>query len=501
MRLSLLTKDIETLFLSADATITGITLDSREVQAGFLFIATPGTQSDGRTFIPEAIQRGAGAVLTTEQLLDIPPSVACLLSSNIRHDTAIIASRFYRRKPQNIAAITGTSGKTSTAQFVREIWQTLGHTSASIGTLGVVTQSGTDYGSLTTPDAVTLHRLLDDLSGKGITHLSLEASSHGLDLHRLDNVHVKVAGFTNLSRDHMDYHGTPENYLNAKLRLFRDILPPDGTVVLNADIPEIESLITAAHGKHILTYGHKGADIRLLKATPESDGQRIEAQIMGHVYDFRLPAIGEFQSMNILCALGLVIANGAAADKAVAAAEKISGVPGRLQLVGTTPSGATIFVDYAHKPDALENVLKAMRPHVTAHEGAKLGVAFGCGGNRDSGKRPIMGEIATRLADWTIITDDNPRREDAATIRREVLAGCANGVDVLEIGDRAEAIKTGIMRLGTYDVFIIAGKGHESGQIVGEETHPFDDAEVARVVLGAIDSPNWYCFKTPPIPD
>jgi len=486
MRLSSLIASSDGSTLHGDDTdITGLTADSREVKPGFLFVAIPGANYDGRKFIFEAIKRGAAAVLAPEET-DIVPRVSFVISPDLRSTISRVASRFYPQQPEMIAAITGTSGKTSTAQFTREIWQALGHKSASIGTLGLITAHETRYGSLTTPDAITLHRLLAEIAGKGITHLAMEASSHGLALNRLDNVHVKIGGFTNLSRDHLDFHGTMEEYLAAKLRLFTAVMPKKSIAVLNTDASEYEEIAADSRGRGhtIISYGQGGKDLRLKKVTPDSRGQILQFEMFGKPAEILLPVIGSFQAWNALCALGMVIGSGADHAKAAEALGKVTGVPGRLQLAGYTKSGAAIFVDYAHKPDALENVLKALRPHVAVHRGAKLGVVFGCGGNRDAGKRPIMGAIAQRGADWVIVTDDNPRHEEPSSIRQAILGGCKPGPDLREIGDRAEAIAAGINRLGPNDVLVIAGKGHESGQIIGDKTLPFDDAEVARKVLG-----------------
>jgi UDP-N-acetylmuramoyl-L-alanyl-D-glutamate--2,6-diaminopimelate ligase len=521
MRLTKLTASGEGMALHGeDRDITGIVADSRKIEPGFLFAAIPGETHDGRKFIPEAIRRGVAAILIPEDnavgmppLLtspargeehhrawcDSPPlaggveggsaqpgadsAIAFVTTPNIRKSISSVAAQFYPRQPETIAAVTGTSGKTSVAQFAREIWQTLGRQSASIGTLGLVTAKETRYGSLTTPDAITLHRMLDEISGNGISHLAMEASSHGLAMNRLDHVRIKAAAFTNLSHDHLDFHETMENYLETKRRLFVEVLPEGGAAVINADAPQFESLTNLARTRNqkLFGFGIKGKEIRLISAKPDVKGQVLRFDLFGISHEILLPVTGQFQAWNALCALGLVIGCGENANRAAAALADISGVPGRLQLVGHTQSGGAIFVDYAHKPDALENVLNAVRPHVKT--GAKLGVVLGCGGNRDKGKRPMMGEIADRLADWVIVADDNPRHEDPAAIRSEILAGCASG-DVQEIADRAEAIAAGIARLGEGDILIIAGKGHEPGQIVGDTTLPFDDVDVAREALG-----------------
>lgn len=487
MRLSQLITRNDTISLhGGDCEVTSITADSRQVTEGSLFIAIPGTKHDGREFVDDAIKRGARAVLLPGQL-SLPPTVTQLTTGNVRLATAKLAALFYPEQPETIVAITGTSGKTSTAQFTRELWQIMGQQSASIGTLGYISATESLYGSLTTPDAITLHQMLSKAALGGVTHLAMEASSHGLDLHRLDAVRLQAGGFTNLSRDHLDYHQTMENYLAAKMRLFSTLLPTGAYAVLNAD-DQVHSTIEAtakAHGLKVFSYGKNGKEIKILSIKPQASQQIISAEIFGTIHEIPLPVMGEFQAWNAMLALGLTIATGSDAGKAVQALSQLRGVPGRLQHVGNTKSGGVVFVDYAHKPDALENVLSALRPHVAAHNGAQLSVVFGCGGNRDKGKRPIMGEIAQRLADSVIVTDDNPRHENPATIRQEVLQGCRDKGNVLEIGDRANAIAEAIRKLKQHDVLVIAGKGHESGQIIGDETHPFDDADIARKVIEA----------------
>ncbi|NTU76477.1 MAG: UDP-N-acetylmuramoyl-L-alanyl-D-glutamate--2,6-diaminopimelate ligase [Alphaproteobacteria bacterium] len=471
----------------ADRDIAGLTADSRQVKAGYLFIAVPGTQQDGRAYIPEALAKGATALVVPEGASrdTIPSSVSVLTVPDVRLFLSQLAARYYPRQPAHIAAVTGTSGKTSTVQFTRELWALNGHKAASIGTLGLITPTDKRYGSLTTPDALTLHQLLDETAGQGITHLAMEASSHGLELHRLDQVHVKLAAFTNLSRDHLDYHENMANYFAAKKLLFSDVLASDGVAVLNADAPEFDALqsLCQTRGLRFLSFGKNGKDLRLTHYAPHPQGQIVRFSLHGQEHEILLPVIGEFQIWNSLCALALVIGDGEDPAKSVESLTRLSGVPGRLELIGKSAQGGTVFVDYAHKPAALEHVLAALRPHVAAHPGAQLHVIFGCGGNRDKGKRPLMGEIAQRLADAVIVTDDNPRREVPETIRKEILNGCVAGPNLREIGDRGEAIKTGIAALRAGDVLVIAGKGHESGQIVGDQVLPFDDADVARHFL------------------
>ncbi len=479
----LLSKLTKLPFTGPDVDVKGVTEDSRKVQPGFLFIATPGLKQDGREFIDDAIKKGAVAILVPEGSDNA--AVTTLKTGDIRKETAVFAASFYPRQPQTVLAVTGTSGKTSTAQFVRELAQALGHKSASIGTLGLVDATGTHYGSLTTPDAITIHHLLDECAGKGITHVAMETSSHGIEFKRLESVNFKAGAFTNLSRDHLDYHQTMEAYFEAKNGLFSRLLPSDGAAVINADIPEYAPLaqVAKSRGLRLISYGKNAKDLRLLDSRIDQNGQVLSLEIFGKKMEVLLPVLGIFQAWNALCAAGLLIGSGSDASKTIEAFTKVSVVPGRLQFIGLSKKGGEVYVDYAHKPDALENVLRAMRPHVAATQGAKLGVIFGCGGNRDKGKRPIMGDLAQRLADWVIVTDDNPRYEDAATIRTEILAGCADKSNVHEVGDRGAAIIEGINKLNAKDALIIAGKGHEPGQLVRDQVLPFDDAEEARKAI------------------
>ncbi len=465
--------------------ITGLTADSRAVEPGFLFAALPGSRVDGRDFIDQAVAKGATTILapTGTTLPATITGVELITDDRPRRRFAKMAAAFYGEQPGTIAAVTGTNGKTSTANFARQIWEKLGKSAASLGTLGITAPGMEQYGALTTPDPVALHASLAELAEAGITHLAMEASSHGLDQHRLDGVRVTAAGFTNLSRDHLDYHGTMEAYLAAKGRLFDEVLEPGGTAVLNADAPECPALAARAEaaGRRVLRYGAQGTDIQLDTATPQPRGLDLKLTVRGRTVDIQLPLAGAFQAANALCALGLVLADGSEPDSAIAALEGLTGVRGRLELVAQHPNGAAVYVDYAHTPDALETVLTALRPHTRG----KLVAVFGCGGDRDPGKRPVMGATVARLADRAIVTDDNPRTEDPATIRAAALAACPGSI---EIGDRAEAIRTAIAGLAPDDVLVIAGKGHETGQIVGEDVHPFDDAEHARAAaedLGA----------------
>jgi UDP-N-acetylmuramoyl-L-alanyl-D-glutamate--2,6-diaminopimelate ligase len=393
----------------------------------------------------------------------------------------LLAARFYGRQPRTIAAVTGTNGKTSVAHFTREIWAATGHAAASLGTLGLVSPQGRRPGALTTPDPVGLHRDLAGLAASGIEHVALEASSHGLAQHRLDGVRIAAAAFTNLTRDHLDYHVDMEAYRAAKERLFSELLPAGEAAVLNADSPEFARLTALCRGRghRIIGYGHRaGSDLRLLQREPGSFGQRLAIAAFGSTHRLELPLVGAFQAMNALAALGLALATGTPPEAVFAAVPGLPGVPGRLQLVGQAAAGAPVFVDYAHTPDALAAVLTALRPHAAG----RLLVVFGAGGDRDRGKRPQMGRTAAALADRVYVTDDNPRSEDPAAIRRAILAAAP---DAVEIGDRGAAIAAAIGELRPGDVLVIAGKGHESGQIVRDAVLPFDDALVAREVLRA----------------
>ena len=457
--------------------LSGIASDSRKVKPGFLFVAVPGTKADGLGFVPQALAAGAAAVMA-ERKPELPEHVAFLETRNVRRALALAAARFYPRQPATIAAVTGTSGKTSVAAFSRQIWSSLGLPAASIGTVGIVSPKGETYGSLTTPDPIELHRTLDALSREGVTHLALEASSHGLDQYRLDGVRVAAGAFTNLSRDHLDYHPTMEAYLAAKLRLFSDLIAPGGAAVINVDDCYSGKVLDAAEarGLKVLTVGVGGEGITLVDGAIDGFGQVVRLAHAGREYRVKLPLVGAFQVQNAAVAAGLAIATGAKAAAVFAALEKLEGAKGRLELAGTF-NGAPVFVDYAHKPDALQKALDALRPYTRG----RLVLVFGCGGDRDAGKRPIMGKIAVENAEHVIVTDDNPRSENPAAIRREILAG-APGAE--EIGDRGEAIRTAVKRLNDGDVLLIAGKGHETGQIVGDRVLPFSDHDAVAAALG-----------------
>jgi UDP-N-acetylmuramoyl-L-alanyl-D-glutamate--2,6-diaminopimelate ligase len=455
---------------------SGLASDSREVKPGYLFAALAGAKANGATFLKEAVERGAVAVLGRP---DVAPAAQALgvrfiADENPRRRLAREASRFFGAQPKTIAAITGTKGKSSIVSFVREIWTALGKPAASLGTVGVVTPDGEIPLKNTTPGPIEVHRLLAKLKHDGIDHLALEASSHGLDQFRLDGVEIAACGFTNITRDHMDYHADFEHYLRAKLRLFAEVVRDGGIAVVNADAAHADRFIAAAkaRGLTVMTVGEQGETITLLSRTGRIDGQTLTIRHAGATHTIDLPLAGSFQASNALVAAALVIGLGDDPAKVFAALEHLKGAPGRLEKVAIAASGAPVYVDYAHTPDSLEQVLKAVRPHVTG----RLHVIFGCGGDRDKGKRPLMGEAAAANADVVIVTDDNPRTEDAATIRREALAGAPHA---REIGDRAQAIHDGIAALATGDMLIIAGKGHETGQTIGGETHPFSDRDQA----------------------
>ncbi len=472
---------------AAEIEITGITADSRKVAAGNLFAALPGTVEDGRRYIDDALWRGAVAILAPEDadLAALSSSVALVTDSNPRRRYATLAARYFERQPETVAAVTGTNGKTSVAVFLRQIWAALGMPAGSTGTLGTQIANpggGNDVhigGSLTTPDPADLHATLAELKGRGVDHLAMEASSHGLDQYRLDGVRIRAAGFTNLSRDHLDYHGDEERYFAAKKRLFGDLLQDDGVAVLNAD--DVRSSVLRAvaqeRGCRVIDTGRDASDIVLREQTPNPAGQSLDIEIFGRHHRIELPLIGGFQASNALLALGLAIGCGADADAAPNVLGRLASVRGRLEQVAVLSSGASIYVDYAHTPDALVTVLQAIRPHVTG----KLSVIFGCGGDRDPGKRPLMGAAAAQHADRVILTDDNPRSEDPATIRSQAMTGCPGALD---IGDRRAAIAVGIETLAAGDVLIVAGKGHEQGQTVGGRVLPFDDASVVRDIVG-----------------
>ncbi|WP_128291527.1 UDP-N-acetylmuramoyl-L-alanyl-D-glutamate--2,6-diaminopimelate ligase [Afifella aestuarii] len=468
---------------AAEVWISGLTADSREVVRGTLFAALPGTKSDGASFIPDAMKKGAAAILTGTKPLPEDPGVPVIRAADPRRALAVAAANFFGRQPERVVAITGTSGKTSVAVFTRQIFAHAGLKAASLGTIGLVTSDGQTKPGLTTPDPVYLHRTLADLAKSGVTHLALEASSHGLDQRRLDGVKLAAGGFTNLSRDHLDYHKTLEEYLLAKLRLFEVLLPEGAAAVADADQKEAMRVRAIARRRNLsyLSIGKAGETLRLLSVTRMPDGARLLLEVNGEKRYVPLPLIGEFQVSNALMAACLAVGAGLSVDQALAALPELQGAPGRLELVGSHPNGAQVFVDYAHKPGAITAALQALRPHTQN----RLVIIFGAGGDRDPGKRELMGEAAREAADRVIVTDDNPRSEDPASIRRAIMAAVPKA---REIGDRREAIRQGIAGLEAGDILLVAGKGHETGQTVGDQVLPFSDQEEVRKALAETGS-------------
>ncbi|MFC7735288.1 UDP-N-acetylmuramoyl-L-alanyl-D-glutamate--2,6-diaminopimelate ligase [Roseomonas sp. GCM10028921] len=464
--------------------VTALTADSRQVVPGALFAALPGVRTDGRSHIEEAVRRGAAAVLAPEGT-EWPPGVPprpMVTAADPRRALALMAARFHGAQPGTVVAVTGTNGKTSTADFLRQVWADTSARAASMGTLGLVAEGFPQGPSLTTPDPVSLHATLAAIARAGVTHAAMEASSHGLEQRRLDGVVLAGAGFSNLTRDHLDYHGTIEAYREAKLRLFDTLLEPGRPAVVNADMDgaTLTALrsIAAARRLRLLTVGEAGVDLRVIRHAPLADGQELELALFGRRETLHLPLVGRYQADNVMVAAALAVATGLPLDHVLGALPRLRGVRGRMELAARLPNGAAVYVDYAHTPDALERLLLALRPHA-----ARLHLVFGAGGDRDPGKRPLMGAAAAAGADRVVVTDDNPRSEDPAAIRAAVLAACPGGV---EIGGREAAIAEAMAALGPGDVLAVAGKGHESGQTIGGVTHPFDDAEVVRRLAGAV---------------
>ncbi|MBX3496753.1 MAG: UDP-N-acetylmuramoyl-L-alanyl-D-glutamate--2,6-diaminopimelate ligase [Parvibaculum sp.] len=477
---ALMGSDLPALPMGGATEIRGLTADSRAVKPGFLFAALPGTKVDGSRFIPQALAQGAAALLVP-QGAGVEAGVPVIAVRNPRRRLALMAARFFGKQPGIVAAVTGTNGKTSVATFVRQIWAALGIEAASLGTLGIESAGGARELGFTTPDPVALQAELAALADEGVTHLAMEASSHGLAQYRLDGVKLAAAGFTNITRDHMDYHTSFDDYLYAKLRLFGEVMGPGGVAVINADsaqAAEFEALCWA-RGHRIISVGRKGRGICLIAARPTARGQALELVHGGANYEVQLPLVGAFQASNALVAAGLVIGCGGAASRVFEALENLKGARGRMEEAAHLPNGASVYIDYAHTPDALENMLEAMRPHATG----KLAVVFGCGGDRDAGKRPQMGEIAARLADTVYVTDDNPRSEAAAAIRAAILKASPGAT---EIGDRAAAIETAMRALQPGDVLVVAGKGHETGQTVGDKVIPFSDHDAVAAAAKKI---------------
>ena len=470
------------------AQVTGLAVDSRLVQPGFLFAALPGTRVHGGEFITYALRMGAGAILTDRAGAGLASDAlaasdaALIIADHPRQTLAYTAALWFGAQPATMVAVTGTSGKTSVATFTRQIWQALGLQACSLGTMGV---EGDYQAPLahTTPEPITLHRVLAEMTAAGVTHAAMEASSHGLDQNRLDAVRLKAAAFTNFSQDHLDYHADFAEYFAAKALLFDRVLPEDGVAVINTDSARGVEMLThaQARGQRVLTIGRaEGCSLRILAQRFDATGQELRFAHMGVVRNIRLNLIGGFQAENVLAAAGLAIGAGAAAGAVFDTLAGLRTVRGRMELAAARDNGATVFVDYSHKPGALISALQSLRPHVMG----RVVVVFGAGGDRDRLKRPLMGQAAAEFADEVFVTDDNPRSEDPAAIRAEVMAGCPRAT---EVGDRAEAILRGVDALGPGDALLIAGKGHETGQIIAGNTYPFDDAEQASISVAALD--------------
>jgi len=471
----------------ATAQVTGLSVDSRDVKPGHLFAALPGSRVHGAEFAPFALRMGASAILTDAEgariaraaLQDFKP--ALILSDCPRETLARTAALFFAAQPRIMVAVTGTNGKTSVSTFVRQIWRVLGLAAVNLGTTGVEGAWSAPLAH-TTPEPITLHRVLAEAAANGITHAAMEASSHGLDQNRLDGVVLKAAGFTNFTQDHLDYHKTFEAYFDAKAGLFARVLPEDGTAVINMDDPRGADIfsIATARGQTPLTVGRDAADLCLLSQRMDATGQDLRLSYAGKTVQTRLNLVGDFQASNVLVAAGLVIACGAAPSDVFESFAQLRTVRGRMELAATRANGAAVYVDYAHTPDAVETALRALRPHVMG----RLVVVLGAGGDRDPFKRPLMGQAAARFADVVFVTDDNPRSETPADIRAEVMQGCP---EAAEVGDRAEAILRAVDALEAGDALLIAGKGHESGQIVGSQVLPFDDVEQASIAVAALE--------------
>jgi UDP-N-acetylmuramoyl-L-alanyl-D-glutamate--2,6-diaminopimelate ligase len=472
-----------------DPEVTGIALDSRQVKPGYLFAALPGSTVHGGEFIQYALRQGAGTILTDRKGAEIAAGelaasdAVLVVAEDPRAALAGAAALWFAAQPECMVAVTGTSGKTSVASFTRQIWQALGHKAISLGTMGV---QGDFTAKLahTTPDPLTLHRILAEAAAVGVTHAAMEASSHGLDQRRLDGVRLKAGAFTNFSQDHLDYHRNFDDYFAAKALLFNHVLDEGAAAVINIDDPRGRqmAMIARERGLALTTIGRDGAaDLRILGQRYDATGQDLRFSVHGQAHLVRLALIGGFQAENVLAAAGLAIAAGDDTARVIETLPELTTVRGRMELAAMRDNGAAVFVDYSHKPGALASALQSLRPHVMG----RIVVVFGAGGDRDRLKRPLMGEAAREFADVVFVTDDNPRTEDPAAIRAEVMAGA--GPDAIEVGDRAEAILRGVDALQPGDALLIAGKGHETGQIVGTDVYPFDDAEQASVAVAALD--------------
>lgn len=482
MHLSQLFPDVS---FAVDANVTALCEDTRRARAGTVFFAHVGSKQNGLTYARDAIMAGCVAIVVPSDAVlgDVPSTVPIIRVANTRAELARAAAALYPGQPEQMVAITGTSGKTSTAYFVQQFLTLLDTPAVSIGTIGVA-GAMTRESSLTTPEAPELHQLLQDLSSARITHAAIEASSQAIIQHRLDHVVFKAAAFLNLSRDHLDYHDTMENYFAAKARLFDTLLPTGAPAIINADDAYAQKLLSicATRGLKPITFGTAdNADLRLISNHKTPHRQDIVFTAERGTHEIHTRIAGGFQAMNLLAAIALCRAVGLHLDDLVAVAPQIVAPPGRLQPVPGHPNGAAIYVDYAHKPGALENVLTALRDH----NPNRLVCVFGCGGDRDAGKRPLMGEIAARLSDDVIITDDNPRSEDPNKIRAAIIAAAPRARN---IGDRRAAIETAISELQSGDILVIAGKGHEQGQKFADHTEPFDDVTVAEEAIQSLVS-------------
>lgn len=472
---------------AANPIITDLAVDSRKVRPGALFAAMPGSSVHGASFVSTALDQGAAAILTDRDGAAIArdavtaSGAALVISDQPREALARTAALWFGAQPQTMIAVTGTNGKTSVSTFVRQIWIEMGLLAVNLGTTGVEGAWAAPLAH-TTPEPITLHRTLSAAAAHGITHAAMEASSHGLDQRRLDGVVLKAAGFTNFTQDHLDYHETFEAYFDAKAGLFARVLPQDGTAVVNIDDPKGIDMaaIAKARGCEVITVGRDGGDLHLKSQRFDATGQDLLFEWRGKAYQKRLDLIGGFQADNVLLAAGLVIACGGTPSDVFDTIPHLGTVRGRMELAATRDNGAAVFVDYAHTPDAVATALTAMRPHVMG----RLVAIVGAGGDRDTSKRPLMGAAAAANADLVIVTDDNPRSEVPAHIREMVLEGAP---DAIEVGDRAEAILRGVDALGPGDALLIAGKGHETGQVVGDDILPFDDVEQASIAVAALD--------------
>jgi len=455
------------------AEVTGFAIDHRKVARGTVFGAFKGSRFNGEDFIADAI--GAGAVAVVARPEATVQGAVHIADAEPRRAFARMAAKFFAPFPETVVAVTGTNGKTSTVELTRQLWRMAGHHAASIGTLGVTTADDQVSTGLTTPDIVTFLSNMAGLAREGVTHAAFEASSHGLSQYRTEGLPVRAGVFTNLSRDHLDYHGTMEAYLEAKLRLFTEVIDEDGAAVVwmddaaSARVAELAS----ERGLRLLTVGTKGETLKLVKREPTQLGQTLTIEAEGKSFQVKLPLIGAYQAANALTAAALVFATGGALAQTLENLSRVQPVRGRLERAAISKAGAPIYVDYAHTPDGLRAAIEALRPHATG----RLITVFGAGGDRDRGKRPEMGAVAAELSDRVIVTDDNPRSENASAIRKDVLAGAPSAT---EIGGRREAIAAAIGEAGAGDIVLLAGKGHEQGQIVGDKVLPFDDVSVAR---------------------